>query len=366
MDTRFLESFVSVADHGSLAAAAHRLGLTPAAIAQRIRVLEAEIDTRLLIRSGRTVITTEAGAAILARARNVLAEYRRLKSLAADSTLSGELRLGEVPSTTGGFLPDALKQMMHKHPQVVISSHEARHRIFIAASPVASWTPPSSLHHFCITEIVRVASAIRRAIYSVDTTIKANAQPKGDPEPGDIHSPATHRVDWAYCRRLLAQINIRPRCRVEAPGIAEIAVLVDRGVGVSIVPIPGCIGRKACRSGKRLSATNPSSAHRPGLGASLGSNPIGAGISRRGGRGSGARTPYPPFFAWYSSTSLRTWAATSAATAGRTPIIWPTDWRFAPSSSAAPRWRQATVLRGYVPDARATLPLQFPVYKDAG
>ena len=36
MDTRFLETFVSVAEHGSLAEAARRLNLTSAAVAQRI------------------------------------------------------------------------------------------------------------------------------------------------------------------------------------------------------------------------------------------------------------------------------------------------------------------------------------------
>jgi hypothetical protein len=38
METRFLETFVAVAEKGSFAEAARRLDLTPAAIAQRIRV----------------------------------------------------------------------------------------------------------------------------------------------------------------------------------------------------------------------------------------------------------------------------------------------------------------------------------------
>ena len=43
MDTRFLDSFVTVVDGGSIAEAARRLNLTPAAVAQRIRALESEI-----------------------------------------------------------------------------------------------------------------------------------------------------------------------------------------------------------------------------------------------------------------------------------------------------------------------------------
>src|SRR3989449_7517315 len=90
MDTRFLDSFVTVVDGGSIAEAARRLNLTPAAVAQRIRALEGEIGSRLLLRSGRNVKPTEAGAAILGRARNILGEARDLKSIAATDRLTGE------------------------------------------------------------------------------------------------------------------------------------------------------------------------------------------------------------------------------------------------------------------------------------
>jgi DNA-binding transcriptional LysR family regulator len=42
MDTKFLESFVSVAANGSIAEAARKLNLTSTAVAQRIRALEEE------------------------------------------------------------------------------------------------------------------------------------------------------------------------------------------------------------------------------------------------------------------------------------------------------------------------------------
>ena len=64
MDSRFLDSFVMVVDNGSIAETARRLNITAAGMAQRIRALETEIGTRLIVRSGQRVRPTEAGLAI--------------------------------------------------------------------------------------------------------------------------------------------------------------------------------------------------------------------------------------------------------------------------------------------------------------
>ena len=110
MDTRFLESFVAVVENGSMAEAARRLNLTPAAVAQRIHALEDDIGARLLARSGRAMRPTEAGAAILGRARHLVQDIRDLKSIASDET-AGELRLGAVSTAISGMLPAVLKPM---------------------------------------------------------------------------------------------------------------------------------------------------------------------------------------------------------------------------------------------------------------
>jgi DNA-binding transcriptional LysR family regulator len=69
METRFLETFVLVAELGSLAEASRRLGITPVAVAQRMQALEDEVGAQLLIRAGRRVKPTQAGYAILEKGR---------------------------------------------------------------------------------------------------------------------------------------------------------------------------------------------------------------------------------------------------------------------------------------------------------
>lgn len=120
MNSRLLESFVIVADNDSIAEAARRLNLTPAGVAQRIRALEAEIGTCLVVRSGHRVVPTEAGMAILSRSRSFLAELRDLKSIALKDRPSGKLRLGATRTSTMGILPDVLKLLTARYPDIEV------------------------------------------------------------------------------------------------------------------------------------------------------------------------------------------------------------------------------------------------------
>ena len=56
METRLLESLLQVAQQGSIAAAARRQGLTPAAVGQRIQALENELEYEALQRVHRSTI----------------------------------------------------------------------------------------------------------------------------------------------------------------------------------------------------------------------------------------------------------------------------------------------------------------------
>jgi DNA-binding transcriptional LysR family regulator len=97
-----LQTLVSVVDRGGFSAAADALGLSPPVVTRQIAALEAELGTRLLARSTRTVALTEAGGRYLAKVRGILAALA-----AADHALQGKqaesfqrLRLA-APSAVG-------------------------------------------------------------------------------------------------------------------------------------------------------------------------------------------------------------------------------------------------------------------------
>src|ERR1700722_1746450 len=67
-------AFLSVAEHRNFRKAAAELGVTPSAISQAVRALEARIGAALFIRTTRSVGLTEAGERFIARAKPAFEE----------------------------------------------------------------------------------------------------------------------------------------------------------------------------------------------------------------------------------------------------------------------------------------------------
>jgi len=70
-----IETFVRVADAGSLAAAALEEGVSPVILGRRIDALEKRLGVKLMYRTTRRLVVSEDGAAFLERCRGLLAEW---------------------------------------------------------------------------------------------------------------------------------------------------------------------------------------------------------------------------------------------------------------------------------------------------
>src|SRR5213080_4053794 len=93
------EAFLSVAQHRSFRRAAAELRVTPSAISQAIRTLEARIGAALFIRTTRSVGLTEAGERFFARARPAFEELIAASEIAREigQRPTGLLRLSVPP-----------------------------------------------------------------------------------------------------------------------------------------------------------------------------------------------------------------------------------------------------------------------------
>ena len=237
MDTQFLITFVTVVDNGSMAAAARLLNITPAAVAQQIHTLERQIGAPLIARAGRTVSVTEAGTRILERARVLLREVAELRTVATDDGTSGELRLGAGTTALTGILPDILVRTVARFPQISVfirpgysvDLHRAVECGELDAAIVLE--APFALHKTCGWLLLREEVLVVLAPESLAGS---------DPHELLATQPLIRydRNQWGghQADEYLRMAKIKPRERFELNALNAIAVMVDRGLGVSLVP----------------------------------------------------------------------------------------------------------------------------------
>jgi DNA-binding transcriptional LysR family regulator len=237
VDTQFLNTFVVVADRGSMAAAARVLNITPAAVAQQIRTLERELGAPLIARAGRTVSLTEEGSRILQRARDLLRDVADMRSVANDSEVSGELRLGACPTALAGMLPDILARMVDKFPQINVYIRPGYSAELYRAVETGELDAalvlqaPYNLPKTCDWQLLR-----EEPLVMIAPARMAGRDPhdllREEPLIRYDRNQWGGRVADDYLRRA----GIVPRERFELNGLNAIAVMVDRGLGVSLVP----------------------------------------------------------------------------------------------------------------------------------
>ncbi|MGV3573075.1 MAG: LysR substrate-binding domain-containing protein [Ramlibacter sp.] len=118
MELRQFRYFVRVVELGSMSRAALDLGVVQSALSQQISRLESELATRLLQRSSKGVVPTEAGLAFFREAQLTLRHADEASRAAQQSRLSGSVSVGLAP-TTGSVLGLPLMQAMReRYPEV--------------------------------------------------------------------------------------------------------------------------------------------------------------------------------------------------------------------------------------------------------
>lgn len=120
MEVAELQAFISVADSGSFSLAAQRMHLTQPAVSKRIAALEARLDTRLFDRIGRRTLLTEAGRALLPRARRILMEMEdsRRAIVNLSGAITGRLSVGTSHHIGLHRLPAVLRRYTAHYPDV--------------------------------------------------------------------------------------------------------------------------------------------------------------------------------------------------------------------------------------------------------
>jgi len=115
-----LQAFVAVAEQGSFSRATEVLFITQPAVSKRIAALEQQLGTRLFDRIGHRVALTEAGEALLPRARDILMRVEDSRRAVRDlsGSVAGQLRIGTSHHIGLHRLPPVLRSFSRTYPDV--------------------------------------------------------------------------------------------------------------------------------------------------------------------------------------------------------------------------------------------------------
>jgi DNA-binding transcriptional LysR family regulator len=122
MELRQLECFIAVAEESSFTRAAARLHVVQSAVSATIAALEGELHIRLLERTSRRVSLSDAGRALLPKARAALDAVRDARDAVDDvkGGVRGTLRIGTLSSLAVIDLPALLGRFHREHPAVSV------------------------------------------------------------------------------------------------------------------------------------------------------------------------------------------------------------------------------------------------------
>ena len=130
-----VEAFLSVAQHRSFRRAAAELGVTPSAISQAVRTLEARVGAALFTRTTRSVGLTEAGERFLSRAEPAFEELVAASEVARElgQRPSGLLRLSAPRAVVPILLQPLVASFCQAYPEVEVEIAASAESVDLAA-----------------------------------------------------------------------------------------------------------------------------------------------------------------------------------------------------------------------------------------
>lgn len=122
MKLTFVETFLAVAEAGSIRSAADLIGKSQSALTKQLKQMEQELGLVIFQRTSKGVKPTEDGIILLSRARSIRSELNRFEQEASQllGSQSGSLRVSAAPLAAVKILPRAISRFQIDFPQINI------------------------------------------------------------------------------------------------------------------------------------------------------------------------------------------------------------------------------------------------------
>lgn len=235
-----LQYLIALHDHGHFGRAAESCFITQSTLSASLRELEALLGNMLVERTRRVVRFTPLGLRIVAKARRVLHEAEELADMARAerAPLTGELRMGVIPTIAPFLLPSVLPRLRERYPDLKLYLREE-----------TSQAACESLHRGqldCVLLAMPFACGDVDSAPLFDDPLLVAFPPGEDPlpervEPDELAPGRLLLLEDGHCLKehALAACN-RPELRagsmILGTSLHTLVQMVDNGLGVTLVP----------------------------------------------------------------------------------------------------------------------------------
>lgn len=239
---RQLRVFLAVAQHQSFSRAGAAIGLSQPAVSHALRELEAELGLKLLDRTTREVILTDAGQNLAGSLGRLLDE---LESSLVEVRQLGEERQGRVrvaasPTISANLMPDCIALANQRYPKLILTLRDQVQQLVLASVRSGEVDfgviidPISAEDLHCETILQEPFCLVCRADHRF-------AQQESVAW-SQLHGEALVLLDYAsgsrpLIDRALAQHQVSAHVAQELGHSTTVYRMVEAGIGISIVPI---------------------------------------------------------------------------------------------------------------------------------
>jgi len=263
-----LEAFLSVARHKNFRRAAAELGVTPSAISQAVRTLEARVGATLFTRTTRSVGLTEAGERFLSRAKPAFEELVAASEVARDlgQRPTGLLRLSVPRAVVPILLEPLLASFCRAYPEIEVEIAASAELVDLAAE---GFDAGIRMGQFIAADMIaiRMASPFPFVVVGSPDYLRRQGRPR---RIDDLRNHACLRMrrsngsiaPWSFVdgNKPVEAIVSGPLVAHEFPTILGAAV---EGVGLAQVPAP--VAASLVKAGKLMHVLEPFAPMTPGV-----------------------------------------------------------------------------------------------------
>ncbi len=251
MDLRQIEYFVQVAELGSFSKAAQLLSMAQPALSRQVKSLEVELGQVLLLRNGRGVTLTDAGALFLKHGHGILHQVQRARDELKNSlgNEGGKIVVGLPPSLGRGLTAPLASAFRQRFPGAELAIVEG------LSSHLAEWLAVGRVDLALLLNPdprpeIDLAPVFEEPLYLVGPAVAASNE---NAEPVEFRSiidfPLVIPDRFHAIRRLVetraAHMGLKLTIAMEVASADGMLDLVKLGFGYAILPISALLRREA-------------------------------------------------------------------------------------------------------------------------